>query len=92
MPTCVGMTIWKRPLRHMEHLFPGESLVSGNGGGSRVIAVENCGGADAAAESDRAACSMQQAWPEQRVQLSAEIPRRTTPAIEPQSCYLSGTI
>jgi hypothetical protein len=25
MPTCVGMTVWKRPLRHVEHLFPGES-------------------------------------------------------------------
>jgi hypothetical protein len=21
---CVGMTTWKRPLRHMEHLFPGD--------------------------------------------------------------------
>jgi hypothetical protein len=24
MPTCVGMTMWKRPLRQMEYLFPGE--------------------------------------------------------------------
>jgi hypothetical protein len=31
MPTCAGMTMWKRPLRHVEHLFPGESLVSPNG-------------------------------------------------------------
>jgi hypothetical protein len=22
MPTCVGMTMWKRPLRDVEHLFP----------------------------------------------------------------------
>jgi hypothetical protein len=28
MPTCVGMTIWKRPLHHVEHLFPSESLGS----------------------------------------------------------------
>ena len=26
MPTYVGMTMWKRPLRHVEHLFPGKSL------------------------------------------------------------------
>ena len=25
MPTCVGMTMWKRPLHHVEHLFPSES-------------------------------------------------------------------
>jgi hypothetical protein len=25
MPTCVGMTMWKRPLRHVEHLFFSES-------------------------------------------------------------------
>jgi hypothetical protein len=24
---CVGMTMWKQPLRHVEHLFPGESSV-----------------------------------------------------------------
>src|SRR5450432_3583182 len=22
MPTCVGMTMWKQPLRHVEHYFP----------------------------------------------------------------------
>jgi hypothetical protein len=25
MPTRVGMTMWKRTLRHVERLFPGES-------------------------------------------------------------------
>jgi hypothetical protein len=24
---CVGISMWKRPLRHVEHLFPDESLV-----------------------------------------------------------------
>ena len=33
MPTCVGMTMWKRPLRHMEHLFSGESKVGMTTGG-----------------------------------------------------------
>jgi hypothetical protein len=35
MPTCAGMTMLKRPLRHVEHLFPSESLVS-FGSASRV--------------------------------------------------------
>jgi hypothetical protein len=28
MPTCVGMTMWKQPLRHVEHYFPANYLAT----------------------------------------------------------------
>src|SRR5450631_1036507 len=47
MPTYVGMTMWKRPLRHVEHLFPGKSSV--RRGARRKIGPQRFAGANCVA-------------------------------------------